>query len=155
MDLVPRDLRGDAARLYPVGRLDLDSEGLLLLTNDGTWAQRMLHPSHGIEREYAVAVDRELDSDQQDQLRRGILFEEGQASIAHLSAATSADLRRLEGLVGRDARQLVWYRATLRQGMKRQLRRMFASIGVPVHGSSGSASAPSDSTTWQWATFVR
>ena len=50
------DLRQRAGRIYPVGRLDRDSEGLLLLTNDGDWAQRVLHPSHGVEREYAAGV---------------------------------------------------------------------------------------------------
>ena len=132
VDLVPAALRGDSARLYPVGRLDLDSEGLLLLTNDGTWAQRMLHPSHGIEREYAVGIDRQLDHDHAEDLRGGVDFDEGRASMSHLAAATSADIRRLEGLIGRDARHLVWYRVTLRQGMKRQVRRMFAAVGVPV-----------------------
>ena len=53
LDLVPRALAG-AGRLYPVGRLDLDSEGLILLTNDGAWADRVLHPRFGVEREYAI-----------------------------------------------------------------------------------------------------
>src|SRR5262245_60057241 len=132
VDLVPAALRGDSARLYPVGRLDLDSEGLLLLTNDGNWAQRMLHPSHGVEREYAVGIDRPMEHDQAEDLRGGVAFEEGRASISHLASATSADLRRLEGLIGRDARHFVWYRVTLRQGMKRQIRRMFTAVGVPV-----------------------
>ena len=48
----------DGTRLYPVGRLDQDSEGLLLLTNDGDWAERVLHPRFGVEREYAVALAR-------------------------------------------------------------------------------------------------
>src|SRR5512132_3883610 len=72
IDLVPAALRRDAARLYPVGRLDRDSEGLLLLTNDGAWAQRMLHPRHGVEREYAVGIERELGVEQRNQLARGI-----------------------------------------------------------------------------------
>jgi 23S rRNA pseudouridine2605 synthase len=63
LDLVPATMRAGATRLYPVGRLDRDSEGLLLLTNDGDWAQRMLHPSHGIEREYAVGLDRPLSDE--------------------------------------------------------------------------------------------
>ena len=132
VDLVPATLRKDAARLYPVGRLDRDSEGILLLTNDGKWAQRMLHPSHGVEREYAVGIDHPLDGEQAAALEGGVDFDEGRASISHLASATSADRRRLEGMIGRDARHLVWYRVTLRQGMKRQVRRMFAAVDVPV-----------------------
>jgi cytidylate kinase len=132
IQMVPPQLRQGAARLYPVGRLDLDSEGLLLLTNDGGWAQRMLHPSHGVEREYAVGVDHPLDPEQAEKLRRGVDLEEGRATLSNLASATSADLRRLEKLVGRDARRLVWYRVTLRQGMKRQVRRMFGAVGVSV-----------------------
>ena len=134
IDLVPPALRGGAQRLYPVGRLDRDSEGLLLLTNDGDWAQRMLHPSHGIEREYAVGIQRALTNEQRVQLLRGVRFEDGLATIARLTTATRADMRILVKLVGRgDADELVWYRVTLRQGMKRQVRRMFGAVGVPVH----------------------
>ena len=132
VDLVPAQLRRGASRLYPVGRLDRESEGLLLLTNDGPWAQRMLHPSHGIEREYAVGLDHPLDDEQWRNLENGVTFEEGMASIAHMAEATRADVRMLSGLIGSDATKLVWYRATLRQGMKRQLRRMFSVIGAPV-----------------------
>ena len=59
VDLIPRALAG-AGRLYPVGRLNQDSEGLILMTNDGAWADRVLHPRFGVEREYAVchAVER-------------------------------------------------------------------------------------------------
>ena len=132
VDLVPRELRARAARLFPVGRLDRDSEGLLLLTNDGEWAQRMLHPRHGIEREYAVGVDRLLEPAQRAFLERGIELEEGMARLANLRPATSADLRLLGELIGRPARELTWYRVTLQQGMKRQVRRMFSAAGVPV-----------------------
>jgi cytidylate kinase len=132
LDLVPRDMRRGAARLYPVGRLDRDSEGLLLLTNDGAWSQKLLHPSHGIEREYAVGVDAPLSADQLRALEDGVRFEEGIATVAHLAAATSADMRRLSQLIGEPASYLFWYRATLQQGMKRQLRRMFGAVGAPV-----------------------
>ncbi|HUR16820.1 MAG TPA: (d)CMP kinase [Candidatus Limnocylindrales bacterium] len=132
IDLVPVALRKRAARLYPVGRLDRDSEGLLLLTNDGDWAQRMLHPSHGVDREYAVAVDEPLDDDQIDALETGVRFEEGDARIARMVQATSADVRVLSGLIGPHARRYVWYRVTLRQGMKRQIRRMFVAVEAPV-----------------------
>src|SRR3954452_16869370 len=63
LDLVPTALVPDGARLYPVGRLDRDSEGMLLLTNDGAWADRVLHPRHGVEREYALALERPLGHD--------------------------------------------------------------------------------------------
>ena len=132
IDLVPASMRGPGARLYPVGRLDRESEGLLLLTNDGDWAQRMLHPTHGVEREYAVGVDRELTREQIRLLERGIPLEEGMATMSRLVGATSADRRMLGVLLGPQARPLTWYRVTLEQGMKRQIRRMFASVGVPV-----------------------
>jgi cytidylate kinase len=132
LDLVPPALRKEAARLYPVGRLDRDSEGLLLLTNDGGWAQRMLHPSHGIEREYAVGLGQPLNDEQRRHLLNGVQFDEGMARIAHLAPATGADRRTFRDLVGPDATRLTWYRATLRQGMKRQLRRMFTAVDAPV-----------------------
>jgi 23S rRNA pseudouridine2605 synthase len=132
LDIVPANIRQRARRLFPVGRLDKDSEGLLLLTNDGDWAQRMLHPSHGIEREYAVATDSPLDERQRAILERGVVLDEGTARLNHLRHATAADVRLLAGLVGRDAHDLVWYRVTLEQGMKRQIRRMFFAAGVPV-----------------------
>jgi 23S rRNA pseudouridine2605 synthase len=132
VDLIPADLRGSAARIYPVGRLDRDSEGLLLLTNDGAWANRMLHPRHGVEREYAIGLEQPLNRAQREGLEAGVRFDEGRAELANLMGATPADVRLLARLVGPSARDLVWYRATLQQGMKRQLRRMFAAVGAPV-----------------------
>ena len=64
LDLLPTALVPEGARLYPVGRLDQDSEGLLILTNDGAWADRVLHPRHGIEREYAIGLRQPLSADQ-------------------------------------------------------------------------------------------
>jgi len=132
VSLIPRDLAGDA-RLYPVGRLDQDSEGLILLTNDGPWADAVLHPSHGVEREYAVAVRHPLDIDQGRALERGIELEEGTARLHGLREQTRTETRRLAELLAPpvDAR-LVWYRATLEHGWKRQLRRMFGNAGAPV-----------------------
>jgi cytidylate kinase len=132
IDLVPAALRRDAARLYPVGRLDRDSEGLLLLTNDGAWAQRMLHPRHGVEREYAVGIDRELSAEQCNQLSRGIALEEGMARLLNLRSASATETRHLDALPGAAAGQYLWYQVTLGQGMKRQVRRMFAAVGAPV-----------------------
>jgi pseudouridine synthase len=130
--LIPRDLAGDA-RLYPVGRLDQDSEGLILLTNDGPWADAVLHPSHGVEREYAVAIRHPLDVDQGRALERGIELEEGIARLHGLREQTRTETRRLVELLAPPADpRLVWYRATLEHGWKRQLRRMFGRVGAPV-----------------------
>ena len=83
-------------RLYPVGRLDRDSEGLLLLTNDGDWAQRMLHPSHGIERDYMVGVDGPIGQTAQRRAgaRRPIRRRFGH-DRSDWRPATSAELRQL------------------------------------------------------------
>jgi 23S rRNA pseudouridine2605 synthase len=132
LDLVPTALVPDGVRLYPVGRLDLDSEGMLLLTNDGPWADRILHPRHGVEREYAIGLERELDADQIDLLRAGIQLEEGLASLINLRQMTNIEVARLIELLRPAPPELAWYRATLTQGWKRQLRRMFGAVGAPV-----------------------
>ncbi|MEK6720920.1 MAG: pseudouridine synthase [Chloroflexota bacterium] len=134
LDFVPTALVPDGARIYPVGRLDQDSEGLILLTNDGDWSERVLHPRFGVEREYAVAVRQPLNPDQVAALVAGIALDEGLALLAApLRAATGIETRRTAELLRPppDA-ALTWYRATLAQGWKRQLRRMFAAVGVPI-----------------------
>ncbi|CAN5843587.1 hypothetical protein BH24CHL6_BH24CHL6_03540 [soil metagenome] len=132
VELVPAELRRRAVRIYPVGRLDQESEGLLLLTNDGDWAQQLLHPSHGVEREYAIGLAGPLDGLQGRRLLDGILLDEGTARLDSLRPSTSAELRRLVGLLGPRAGRLSWYQAVVRQGWRRQLRRMFAAAGLPV-----------------------
>ncbi len=133
MELVPPRLVPPGTRLYPVGRLDRDSEGLLLLTNDGPWAQRVLHPRHGVEREYAVAVARPLDGDQRAALAAGIQLEEGTARLVSLRPATRTETASLAALVQPPpARDLAWYRVVLAHGWKRQVRRMLVGVGAPV-----------------------
>lgn len=140
VELVPRQILEAAGRIYPVGRLDRDSEGLLLLTNDGDWAQRMLHPRHGLEREYAVGLAEPLSVEQAEALERGIDLEEGRARLLGLRPATAAEVARLagvdaaEGPGGLDGRERprYWYRAVLGQGWRRQIRRMFAAVDAPV-----------------------
>ncbi len=133
LDLVPTALVPDHARLYPVGRLDQDSEGLLILTNDGAWSEKVLHPRFGVEREYALAVRAELSWEQVAALERGIELEEGVATLQHLRTMTAIEVERLEDLLTPPApRGLVWYRATLRQGWRRQLRRVFGAIEAPI-----------------------
>jgi len=110
---------GARERLYPVGRLDTDSEGLLLLTNDGTWAQRALHPSFGHEREYDVAVEGDLTDEALARLQRGIPLEEGIARAVRITVRSrSRDRSRLS--------------MVLRTGWKRQVRRMCSAVGLKV-----------------------
>lgn len=133
LDLVPTALVPDGGRLYPVGRLDQDSEGLLVLTNDGAWSERVLHPRFGVEREYAIALRVPLANDQIDALRAGIELDEGTATLHHLRPMTAVETQRLVDLLApRPAAELTWYRATLRQGWKRQLRRMFGAVDAPI-----------------------
>ena len=94
LDLVPADLaRG--ARLYPVGRLDQDSEGLILLTNDGDWAEHVLHPRYQVEREYAVALARPLTREQAEALETGVELTEGVATVTGLRGQTNTEDRLL------------------------------------------------------------
>lgn len=113
------DLVGAAERLYPVGRLDVDSEGLILLTNDGEWAERVLHPRYGHDREYEVSVTGPLSEETIARLRRGVPLEEGLARAERVSiAARDATGGRL--------------RLVLRTGWKRQVRRMCVAVGLRV-----------------------
>ncbi len=113
------DVVGAPERLYPVGRLDADSEGLLLLTNDGAWAEHVLHPRYGKEREYEVTVAGDLGPDTIAQLRRGVRLEEGLARAERVDLASRS----------RSASRL---RVVLRTGWKRQIRRMCAGVGLRV-----------------------
>ena len=105
-------------------------KGLILLTDDGEWAQHLLHPRYGVEREYAVGVRRYITEDQGQALLEGIELDEGLARLVSLRQSTGVEAARLE----RDdaAVPLTWYRAVLTQGWKRQLRRMFAAVEAPV-----------------------
>jgi 23S rRNA pseudouridine2605 synthase len=134
LQLLPTALLAPPARLYPVGRLDRDSEGLLLLTNDGGWAERVLHPRFGVDREYAVGLRDWLSNDQRQALDQGVDLDEGRAVFAHpIRPSGSAEVARLAALLDPPAAPgLAWYRVVLRQGWKRQVRRMFAAVGAPV-----------------------
>lgn len=117
LDLLPRGY--DYYRLFPVGRLDLQSEGLLMLTNDGDFAQEMIHPRAGITKEYEVRLDREPSADELKALRRGTVFE-GKA------------LRPV--LVDFIERQPAyrWMRFTLNEGVKREIRIIAEAAGLNV-----------------------
>jgi 23S rRNA pseudouridine2605 synthase len=130
VQLLPMEARHD--RLYPVGRLDEDSEGLLLLTNDGEWTDLLLHPRYGVEREYLVGLDRSVTKLQKLALRGGVELEEGLARVDTLDDATPAQVRKLMALLEPPHPEYRWYRVVLAQGWKRQIRRMFDVVGQPV-----------------------
>ena len=131
MDLLPPDLPF-GTRIYPVGRLDHESEGLLLFTDDGTWADLLLHPRYGVEREYLVGVDRSLSKEQKAILRSGVEMEEGVARLDHLDDTTPAQVRNITAVLEPPFPEYRWYRVVLAQGWKRQIRRMFEAVEVPV-----------------------
>lgn len=134
LELIPTALAPDGIRLYPVGRLDLDSEGLLLLTNDGEWAERILHPRFGVDREYAVALAAPLVGEQARALNAGIRLEEGLARLAGpIRTATPQQIHEVAATIDPPPDPgLAWYRAVLAQGWKRQLRRMFGAVDAPI-----------------------
>jgi 23S rRNA pseudouridine2605 synthase len=106
--------------LYPVGRLDAESEGLILLTNDGELANRLTHPRYGHEKEYRVLVARRPDTEQIEALRHGVVLQDGHRTLP----ATAY----FESSFGKGA----WLRITLREGRKRQIREMCTLVGLPV-----------------------
>jgi len=116
-------LKGVREYVYPVGRLDYDSEGLLLLTSDGDLAARLTHPRHEVERVYEAVVVGAPSDDALEKLRRGVFLDGERTS--------PAEVRRTGGS-GKRRQELTTLVVTLREGRNRQVRRMFASIGHPV-----------------------
>lgn len=112
-------LKGVKYRVFPVGRLDYDSEGLLLLTNDGDFAHAILHPSKKIPKTYIVKVKGVLDEEEIDKLRKGIRLEDG--------ITAPAKIRKI-----RKTENNSWLEITIHEGRKRQIRRMLERIGHPV-----------------------
>ena len=103
------------SRLFNIGRLDAQTEGLLLLTNDGELAQRLTHPRYKIDKEYEVTLDRPWDSALAPKLLKGIFLAGQGARIERLHPVTPTHLR-----------------VVLRQGINRQIRRMFEAVGYHV-----------------------
>lgn len=115
-----RDLVKVPGHLFAVGRLDYDSEGLILLTNDGDLANKLTHPRYGHEKEYRVLVEKRPDEEQLAIWRRGVVLEDG-----HRTAPAKVSI---EGLAGKGA----WLRVVLHEGRKRQLREMGKLTGLHV-----------------------
>jgi 23S rRNA pseudouridine2605 synthase len=117
LDLVPEH----GARVFPVGRLDRESEGLLLLTNDGLLAHALLHPSHEVEREYEVCARGLVPAEALERLARGVRLDDGWTAPARV-----AQVRRDER--AGETR----FRLTLHEGRRRQIRRALQALGFPV-----------------------
>jgi 23S rRNA pseudouridine2605 synthase len=115
-----RDLVPIIENVYPVGRLDLDSEGLILLTNDGELTDRLTHPRYGHEKEYRVLVSRHPDTAQLEAWQRGIVLTDG-----HKSAPAQISIESAAG-------KGTWLRIIMTEGRKRQIRETGALIGLPV-----------------------
>ncbi|HLA88185.1 MAG TPA: pseudouridine synthase [Anaerolineales bacterium] len=115
-----RDLIPVEGHLYPVGRLDFDSEGLILMTNDGELTNKLTHPRYGHEKEYRVLVASRPDEKQMDAWRRGVVLEDGDktapAEVNFLSTS------------GKGA----WIRVVMGEGKKRQIRDVGRLLGLPV-----------------------
>lgn len=102
-------------RVFPVGRLDYDTEGLLILTNDGDLAQRLAHPSHGVDKEYLAEVDGRVSAGELRALREGVELDDGRTAPATVSQVSPGVLRLV-----------------VHEGRNRQVRRMCEAIGHPV-----------------------
>jgi 23S rRNA pseudouridine2605 synthase len=113
-------------RLVAVGRLDTESEGLLLMTNDGALVQKLTHPSGGCRKEYEVKVSGIPTPAQLDRLRRGIRLDDG-VKTAPATIDLVETTPEKEGAGGN-----AWLKVTLGEGRSRQIRRMFAAVGHPV-----------------------
>ena len=115
-DRLPKPRQG---RWIAVGRLDFNTEGLLLFTTSGELANRLMHPRYGIEREYAVRILGELSQENTAQLKSGITLDDGQAKFLRLSTGGGDGANR-------------WYHVALTEGRNREVRRMFEAVGHTV-----------------------
>ena len=112
-------LKGVRYRVFPVGRLDYDSEGLLLLTNDGDFAYALMHPSGKIPKTYVVKVKGKIADDKIRKLRQGVRLEDGMTLPARVRFV-------------RQAENNSWIEITITEGKKRQVRRMVEAVGHPA-----------------------
>ncbi|MBX3703220.1 MAG: rRNA pseudouridine synthase [Steroidobacteraceae bacterium] len=119
-------------RVFPVGRLDADSTGLVLLTNDGELAHRLAHPSHGAAKEYRVAVQGALPPESLERLSRGMFLADKGAPQGGAKRAKLERLRVLRHTRDRRRGDLSLVSVTLHEGQNREIRRLFARVGARV-----------------------
>jgi 23S rRNA pseudouridine2605 synthase len=112
-------LRGVSVRVFPVGRLDFDSEGLMLVTNNGDLAQAMLHPRYHVPKTYLIKVKGVLTDEDIRSLERGVRLEDGMTSPAQVRKVRKVEANS-------------WLEITIREGRKHQVKRMLESVGHPV-----------------------
>lgn len=115
LDVLPAPYK--KLRLYPVGRLDIDTTGLLLLTNDGDLTFRLTHPRFEHEKEYLVRIKGRLTAEERNRLERGVRLEDGLTHPARVKEISSPPFN---------------YSITIHEGRKRQVRRMFERLGHPL-----------------------
>lgn len=131
LDFIPPSLRRE--RLFPVGRLDADSTGLLLLTNDGDFAYQLTHPKFGVPKEYRVTCTGLASGEQLEKLRRGIYLINPSNDGAKTSKRASMEsVRILKRFVDRARGDRTILSVTLREGQNREIRRMLARVGLKV-----------------------
>lgn len=111
-------------RIFPVGRLDWDSEGLLLLTNDGDFAQKIMHPKSEVTKTYLVKINGHPTPAQIEKLRRGVSIIGGKVSAKHIEKTSSRE--------GKSSSKYDWYKIIISEGKNRQVRQMFSKIGYDV-----------------------
>jgi 23S rRNA pseudouridine2605 synthase len=132
--------RGD--RVYPVGRLDADSTGLVLLTNDGELAHRLSHPSSGIAKEYRVAVQGALEPAALARLSKGMFLADPDRPEGGAKRARMREVRVLKRMRNRRGGDLSLVSVTLTEGLNREIRRLFARVGIKVRSLERVALGP-------------
>ncbi|MGQ0430321.1 MAG: pseudouridine synthase [Gammaproteobacteria bacterium] len=129
-------------RVYPVGRLDADSTGLVLLTNDGELAHRLAHPQHGATKEYRVAVQGALPEEALARLARGLFLADTGSPAGGAKRARLEHIRVLRRTRDRRRGDLALVAVTLREGQNREIRRLFARVGAKVRSLERVAIGP-------------